>query len=73
MQENIVEEGIDNTTEAKAMRKVMISDELYRKLKAVGTFFENELDNTKEAFVVGKGIEKAYIALEKDGLVSIFK
>lgn len=40
------------------VKKVALNDEMFRKLKAIGTMFENELEITKEPQLIGKGIEK---------------
>lgn len=69
MSENLQnDEKIQN--EPTVLKKVMISESLYRKLKAVGTFYENELQDTREAFVVGKAIELSYESYKNTGVIS---
>lgn len=55
---------MNNITEREELVavKVMISSSMVRKLKAIGTLHENELNKSeskKDAFVIGKGVEKA--------------
>ena len=40
------------------VKKVVVSAKTARKLKAIGVLFENELEYTKEPYLLGKGIEK---------------
>lgn len=57
-------------SEPVILKKVMISESLYRKFKAIGTFYENELQDTREAFVVGKGIEIVYESYKDTGVIN---
>jgi len=49
-----------------SIRKVALSDEVFRKLKAIGTIFENELEINKEPQLIGKGIEKILISFKDE-------
>ena len=49
-----------------SIRKVALSDEVFRKLKAIGTIFENELEINKEPQLIGKGVEKILISFKDE-------
>ena len=60
MQINSQQKVSDFLTEPEdfVVKKVAISAKTARKLKAIGVLFENELEYTKEPYLLGKGIEK---------------
>jgi len=55
--------NINNTT---IIKKVALSEDTYRKLKAIGVLYENELEEIKEANLIGKGIEKIMLEFKKN-------
>jgi hypothetical protein len=55
--------NINNTT---IIKKVALSEDTYRKLKAIGVLYENELEDIKEANLIGKGIEKIMLEFKKN-------
>ena len=67
------EESMKQTSEEIVIiKKVAFSQNTLQKLKAIGVLFENELENTKEPYLLGKGIEKVFTRCKNDVLNSFF-
>ena len=59
----------DTTVDNIVTKKVVLSDDIFRKLKAIGTLYENELEDKKEANLIGKGIEKIMIEFKENKII----
>jgi hypothetical protein len=64
VKEDILEDNTNNSI--VVTKKVVLSEDNYRKLKAIGVLYENELDETKEPNLIGKGIEKIMLEFKKN-------
>jgi len=53
-----ITKGLKMEENTISIKKVALSDEMFRRLKAIGIMFEDELETNKEPQLIGKGIEK---------------